>query len=275
MRNLEQQIADWRRTMAKAADHRRELLDELEEHLRDEIDRFVRSGISEGNAFQMALSKLGAPSGVAAEYDKLTANQRAWWPVKLARLCAIATVLLSGALLIRRIDKVGVLLASHVWFVTIGYLLMLAVGGLGICYICAGWFGGPGPTQRHSLVRSTFQFANMAAILTGVAVILGMFWAKENWGRYWAWDPKETGAAVIIVWALLISALQWSKAAQITIVFFGVLGSAITAGAWFGVNMKVSVGTVSPLLVVFIASHFLFLASVPAIRLLKKHAVKN
>jgi ABC-type transport system involved in cytochrome c biogenesis permease subunit len=26
--------------------------------------------------------------------------------------------------------------------------------------------------------------------------VTGAVWANESWGRYWAWDPKETGALV-------------------------------------------------------------------------------
>jgi hypothetical protein len=261
--------------MAQAAGHRCELLDELEEHLREEIDRLLRSGVSPERAFETALSKLGAPATVAAEYEKLTANRRTWWPVKIARGCAIAVVVLLGLVLILKLDRIGVLLATHVWCATIGYLSMLVIGGLGMCYICASWFGGPGPTQRGSLLRSIFQFANAAAILASVAALLGMFWAKENWGRYWAWDPKETGAMVIVLWALLISALQWFRAGQLTVVFFAVLGSALTAAAWFGVEMKLSAGMVSPWLIAFIAIHFVLLASIPATRRLKKYAARS
>jgi len=135
MRDLEKQIADWRRTMAKAADRRRELLDELETHLREEVERLVRSGIPPDKAFEMALSKLGAPSAVAMEYDKLTANRRIWWPVKVVRGYAVAAVLLM-ALFLFKMDGSGILLASHVWCVGVGYLSMFAIGGLGICYIC-------------------------------------------------------------------------------------------------------------------------------------------
>jgi len=274
MPNLEQRIADWRRTMAKASDHRRELLDELETHLREEVERLLRSGVSEEKAFEMALSKLGAPATIAAECDKLTAKQGTWWPVKVARGCAVAAVLLTS-LLIFKMDGKGILLASHVWCVCIGYLSMFAIGGLGICYICASWFGGPGPTQRHSLIRSIFQFANVAAILNILGVTLGMFWARENWGRYWAWDPKETAGVLIILWSVLLSALQWFRAGPTTIASFAVLGSALTAAGWFGVHIKLNTGTVSPLLIAVIAIHFVLLASVPGIRLLRKHAVRN
>ena len=28
-----------------------------------------------------------------------------------------------------------------------------------------------------------------------VGILFGALWAKEAWGHYWAWDPKETWAA--------------------------------------------------------------------------------
>ncbi len=271
MRNLENQIAEWRRTIAKASGHRAELLDELEEHLREDIARLLHSGVSEDVAFQTAVSKLGTPSAIAAEYDKLIPNRTVWWPVTIARICTVAAVFLVGAMLLRRIDKAGVLLVSHVWCATLGYLMMFAIGGLSICYICGRWFDGPGPTQRDSLLRSTFQFAHIGAILTGLGVILGMLWAKAHWGRYWAWDPKETGAFLVIVSAVLIGALRWRKATQNTVMVLGVLGSAVTAWAWFGTRG----GFLSPFLIAFLALHVGFLASLPAMSLAKRHTARN
>lgn len=39
------------------------------------------------------------------------------------------------------------------------------------------------------------------AFLT-IGMLFGAFWAKEAWGTYWSWDPKETWAA--ITWTLYI-----------------------------------------------------------------------
>ena len=36
-----------------------------------------------------------------------------------------------------------------------------------------------------------------------VGMIFGALWAKEAWGHYWSWDPKETWAA-ITWWAYLV-----------------------------------------------------------------------
>ena len=267
MPDLERQIAAWRQTMANASGRREELLDELEVHLRDEIDRLLASGTPSGEAFEIATSKLGAPSSVAAEFDKLTG--RTWMPVKIARiLVAVAAVPLAAAFLLK-FDKAGTLLVAHVFTVTLGYLALFLIGGLAVCTVGAQWFGGMGPSQRHSLLRSTLQFANLSVVLTGVGIILGAFWAREHMGRYWGWDLKEIGGTLVISWAILISALGWLKRVnQTTVTCVGLLGNAITAWAWFGTNTGSPVP--GPLLTAFILSQLLLLASVPAHRILKR-----
>lgn len=29
-----------------------------------------------------------------------------------------------------------------------------------------------------------------------LGLLFGAFWAKEAWGHYWTWDPKETWAFI-------------------------------------------------------------------------------
>lgn len=42
-------------------------------------------------------------------------------------------------------------------------------------------------------------------------LIFGAIWAEHSWGRFWAWDPKETWA--FITWCIyaLLTHLAWSK----------------------------------------------------------------
>ena len=52
----------------------------------------------------------------------------------------------------------------------------------------------------YLLVRSkegnldTFVYIGIALITIGM--LFGALWAKEAWGHYWSWDPKETWAAI-------------------------------------------------------------------------------
>jgi len=79
MRDMEKEIAEWRRGMRETSKHRPQALDELEAHLREEIERLVRSGTSSEEAFELAVAKLGPPGAVGAEFEKLEAMRGAKW----------------------------------------------------------------------------------------------------------------------------------------------------------------------------------------------------
>ena len=39
--------------------------------------------------------------------------------------------------------------------------------------------------------------AESGALLTGLALVLGMIWGKPTWGIWWTWDPRITSTAVL------------------------------------------------------------------------------
>ena len=74
------------------------------------------------------------------------------------------------------------------------------------------------------------------AFLT-MGLLFGAFWAKEAWGHYWTWDPKETWA--FLTWAIYLAyihvRLDHAQARRFAAVFL-VAAVAILAVCWFGVN---------------------------------------
>lgn len=75
-----------------------------------------------------------------------------------------------------------------------------------------------------------------------VGTFLGGIWANESWGRYWAWDPKETWALIsIIIYAVVlhlrfVPALKSRYTLNVASVF--AFGSIIMTS--FGVNYYLS-----------------------------------
>src|SRR5688572_8025098 len=55
-------------------------------------------------------------------------------------------------------------------------------------------------------VRPAFPWTLFAAMILGVGIIMGAYWAYEtlNFGGYWNWDPVEN--AVYIPWLIMIAA---------------------------------------------------------------------
>jgi hypothetical protein len=70
MFNLEQSIADWRQQMLAAGIKSPVPLEELESHLREEIERQMKSGLSEQKVFEISVQVIGRPKTLNSEFKK-------------------------------------------------------------------------------------------------------------------------------------------------------------------------------------------------------------
>jgi len=71
MFDLEQAIADWRSQMLAAGIKTPVPLEELEIHLREEIERLEKSGVDERTAFENAVRQTGQPQSLKNEFNKI------------------------------------------------------------------------------------------------------------------------------------------------------------------------------------------------------------
>ncbi len=62
--------------------------------------------------------------------------------------------------------------------------------------------------QYKEWVRPALPWALFAAVVLGVGILMGAYWAYEtlNFGGYWNWDPVEN--AVYVPWLVLIAAIH-------------------------------------------------------------------
>jgi hypothetical protein len=70
MFNLEQSIADWRKQMLAAGIETPVPMEELEIHLREEIERQMKSGLGEQKAFEISVQRIGQPKILKREFKK-------------------------------------------------------------------------------------------------------------------------------------------------------------------------------------------------------------
>jgi hypothetical protein len=89
MFNLDQAILDWRRQMAAGGIQAPEVLDELESHLRDDVEQQVRSGLSVQQAFEAATRRIGQATVLQAEFEKADQAKRVRARKNLLRICAV------------------------------------------------------------------------------------------------------------------------------------------------------------------------------------------
>ena len=70
MFNLDHAIDEWRRQMSAGGIKAESVLDELESHLREDVERQMRSGADAEKAFETAVKKIGAASELRKEFKK-------------------------------------------------------------------------------------------------------------------------------------------------------------------------------------------------------------
>ena len=71
MFNLEEKIVEWRKQMLAAGIQTPVPLEELENHLREDIERQMQSGVSEQTAFERASAQIGRAEPIKLEFKKV------------------------------------------------------------------------------------------------------------------------------------------------------------------------------------------------------------
>ncbi len=231
----EELIAQWRRNLAQTTGCNKEVLDELESHLRDEFQQLIQSGQSDEQAFALAVSRLGPPRALATEFAKV-AESASWLPIRLVMfVLTIFTTLLIGFLLLRwQEGRLDLLLATHVGAITLGYTYSLIVGTLVICYVLTRPFHDLSGGQIEGLKRAVFTLTATAAVLTLAGTLLGCLWAKDHLGCFWGWDPREIGAAVVVIWETFLILLLMARVWEHRVILLSIIGNGLVGLAWFG-----------------------------------------
>jgi hypothetical protein len=70
MFDLEQSITEWRQRMSRGGVKALAVLDELESHVREDVERQMRSGVETQKAFELAVKKIGPASLLKKEFKK-------------------------------------------------------------------------------------------------------------------------------------------------------------------------------------------------------------
>jgi hypothetical protein len=129
MFDLEQSIAEWRRQMIDAGIKSPVPLDELESHLREELDRRIRSGEGTGRAFEKAVAQFGKFQALKAEFDKIEQRERKYMKRGLIIGAGIVGVLVGMALVmpaVAQYRQIGAMRNGEPWLFLIGSLMTLA-----------------------------------------------------------------------------------------------------------------------------------------------------
>lgn len=120
------------------------------------------------------------------------------------------------------------------WFIPHVTVYMFSYSLLGCAFLMAlaGLFG-----KGKDVMSTADTLVYLGTAFLTFGMLSGSLWAKEAWGHYWAWDPKETWA--LITWLCYVLYIhlrvmgRGSRAAQCLLLIFAF---ACLQMCWWGIN---------------------------------------
>jgi cytochrome c-type biogenesis protein CcsB len=126
---------------------------------------------------------------------------------------------------------------THAETVAVGSLGAAAAGQLGAAGAGAG--GGASRRTLKDLDTAQMLVLQLAFWTLAVGILLGAWWADHSWGRWWAFDPKETWALVTWIVYLIVIHVRFTglKDRGLTTAWLSVIGFVVMLWTYFGVNL--------------------------------------
>ncbi len=135
-------------------------------------------------------------------------------------------------------------LGAHYFGKSAGASVALAAGALGASAPAETATDDPAAMtarQRllHDLDKAQMTILQLAFWTLGVGILLGAWWADHSWGRWWAWDPKETWAAVTWIIYLVVVHIRAAgvKNKALLTAWLSIVGFILMLWCYFGVNL--------------------------------------
>jgi prepilin signal peptidase PulO-like enzyme (type II secretory pathway) len=144
MFNLDQAVAEWRCRMLAAGIKTPVPLDELEIHLRDDVEQQVRSGSDAQQAFEAAVVRIGQPAALKREFTKVgqpwhvLQRKMVWALIGVAFLsCWIGFGQSPGVALIYGVLLAGLIVATFIDFKHFIIPDEITIGGILAGFLCS------------------------------------------------------------------------------------------------------------------------------------------
>lgn len=123
---------------------------------------------------------------------------------------------------------------QSVWFIPHVTVYMFSYSVLGCAFIIA--ISGL-VRHKEDYLRAADNLVYAGVAFLSIGMLLGSLWAKEAWGNYWSWDPKETWAVVTWMGYLLYIHLRLLRKVKAKMLYYVLIFSfAALQMCWYGVN---------------------------------------
>ena len=123
------------------------------------------------------------------------------------------------------------------WFIPHVTVYMFSYSLLGCAFLIGlvGLIRRDGSCQMLSSA-DTLTYIGLAFMTFGM--LSGAIWAKDAWGHYWSWDPKETWALITwVIYVLYIHLRLYRKGGYVVWYILLIFAFACLQMCWWGVNL--------------------------------------
>lgn len=124
------------------------------------------------------------------------------------------------------------------WFAPHVIVYMMAYALLGAAVVMSLYllfFKKGGVTDKEMEITDDLAYVGLSFITLGM--LMGALWAKEAWGHYWSWDPKETWAAITWLAYLIYIHYRWYKPRNLRPALWTLIISfCLLQMCWWGIN---------------------------------------
>ena len=115
------------------------------------------------------------------------------------------------------------------WFAPHVFVYIFAYTLLGVAVVIAWW------KLADDLVYVSLAFLT-------IGMLFGALWAKEAWGHYWSWDPKETWAAITwLAYLIYVHYRQLPRQHERLALWMLIVSFVLLQMCWWGINYLPSV----------------------------------
>ncbi|MDO4879939.1 MAG: cytochrome c biogenesis protein CcsA [Capnocytophaga sp.] len=129
---------------------------------------------------------------------------------------------------------------QSVWFIPHVIVYIFAYAMLGMASLTAfyGIYCYKKGKDTKSISALCDQIINVGYVFLTFGLLFGALWAKEAWGHYWTWDPKETWAFITWLGYLVYIHHKYKHKEKQPLHSFIIVAVAfvLLLMCWFGVN---------------------------------------
>ncbi|MEC5395717.1 cytochrome c biogenesis protein CcsA [Bergeyella sp. RCAD1439] len=127
-----------------------------------------------------------------------------------------------------------------VWFVphVVVYIFAYAMFGMATLVALAGVYRHHRKQSTDKTIQLMNQLVNVGYSFLTLGLLFGALWAKEAWGHYWTWDPKETWAFISWLGYLVYIhyRFKFKNEETATPFYIIIIAFLLLLVCWFGVN---------------------------------------